>query len=84
MLSCKEIVRILNEEEGVPFLKRAELRMHLLMCEHCSAYSKHIKFMKRAFKKLFAKLTQTEPEAIERIEKKALEQFKKSASSKTT
>lgn len=77
MLSCKEIVKILNAEESVPFLKRAELKMHLLMCEHCSAYSKHIKFMKLGFKKLFAKLTQTEPETVERIEKKAIEQFKK-------
>ncbi len=82
MLSCKEIVKILNAEDKASLFQRAELRMHLLMCKHCAAYSKHIKLMKAGFKKLFAKLTEAEPEAIERIEQRAVENFKKSTSGK--
>lgn len=78
MLSCKEIVKILNSEDKASLFQRAELKMHLIICKHCAAYSKHIKLMKAGFKKLFAKLTEAEPEAIERIEQRAIEKIKKS------
>lgn len=84
MLSCKEIVKLLNAEESASFFKRAELRMHLLMCEHCAAYSKHLSFLKKGFKKLFARLTQVEPKTVGRIEDKIIEQLKKLPSGRPT
>ena len=81
MLPCKEIVKILNSEEDIPFYRRAELKMHLLMCKHCSAYSKQLGFMKKGFKLLFMKLTKTDPKAVEKIENETIEKFRKTSSS---
>ncbi len=77
MLSCKEIVKILNSEGKIPLFQRAELKMHLMMCKHCATYSKHLQALRGGFKKLFSKLTQAEPKAVKNLEEKVLEQLKK-------
>ena len=79
MLSCKEIVKLLNSEDKVSFTKRAELRMHLMMCKHCSAYSKHLESMKNGFRDLFKKLTDTDPDHVQELEKKIIEKAKRSS-----
>lgn len=53
------------------------MRMHLMMCKHCSAYATHLKMMKDGFKKLFAKLTKVEPTEVTRLEEEVLEDLKK-------
>ena len=60
MLPCKDIVRILSTEEDTSLMVTAEIKMHLLMCKHCSAYNKHLQMMKNGFRKLFSKLTTVE------------------------
>lgn len=77
MKSCHEIVKIINQQENATFFERAEMKMHLLMCKHCSAYFEHLKLMKNGFKKLFFKLTKTESEKIEKIQNDAIEQLRK-------
>lgn len=80
MLSCREIVSILNSEEKVPLLKRAELRMHLAMCKHCSGYAKQLPILKAAFGKLFSKLTEVDESKIKKLEEETLEKLKKCSS----
>lgn len=82
MLSCKEIVKILNSEEKVTLFQRAELRMHLMMCKHCSAYSKHLQALRTGFKKLFSKITRADPRAVKQLEDNVLEKFKKNVPDK--
>ncbi|MBI2605073.1 MAG: hypothetical protein HYW49_03225 [Deltaproteobacteria bacterium] len=60
-------------------MRRAELRMHLLMCKHCSRYATHLKMMKDGFSKLFAKITQTERFTINQIENQILDVLKKTS-----
>ncbi len=79
MLPCKEIVRILSSDEKVGVLRRAELKMHLMMCEHCSTYNRHLHSMKKGFKSLFARLTEVKPDAVERLEKEVIEKVKKNS-----
>lgn len=76
MLSCKEIVKALNSEEQLSLTKRMEIRMHLLMCGNCSAYSKHLAFLKKGMRKLFKDMTQTEPEKVKRLEDEILKKVK--------
>ncbi|PIP91373.1 MAG: hypothetical protein COW01_03740 [Bdellovibrionales bacterium CG12_big_fil_rev_8_21_14_0_65_38_15] len=68
MLSCKEITRILSSDEELRLIKRTELRMHLLMCEHCSNYNKHLKQMKEGFKKFFKKKYEVKPDELTKLE----------------
>jgi len=77
MLTCKDLVREIAESENLSFFKRAEIRTHLLMCKHCSAYAKHLKYMREGFKQLFSNITQTDPEQIKKIEDQVLKRFDK-------
>ncbi|MBI4403418.1 MAG: hypothetical protein HY537_04615 [Deltaproteobacteria bacterium] len=52
MLPCKEIARLLSSEEELSWMKRGELKMHLLMCKHCSAYAAQLRIIKEAVVKL--------------------------------
>lgn len=79
MLPCKEIVRILNAQEEMSWVRRAELKMHLLMCKHCSNYASHLRMMKDGFRKLFAKLAKFNPEDIQRLEEESLRKIRKAS-----
>lgn len=79
MLPCKDIVKLLSSDEKVTLLQRAELKMHLMMCEHCSAYNRHLKSMRNGFKKLFSKLTAVKPGAVEQLESKVIDKIKKTS-----
>ena len=77
MLRCKEIIRILSSHEDLSWIRRAELRMHLLMCKHCSRYATQLKMMKNAYGKLFAKITHVEGAEIKRFENEIIEKLLK-------
>jgi hypothetical protein len=77
MLPCKEIVRILSSEEDIGVRRKMELKMHLAMCRHCSAYRKHLELMKKGFKGLFSKMTETESGSVKGLESRILNDFKK-------
>ncbi len=81
MLSCKETIKILSSED-VSFRQWVELKMHLVMCEHCSVYNKHLKVLRLGFKKLFNKITKSNPEDVERMERNAIEKLEKMGSNK--
>lgn len=77
MLPCKEIVRILSSDEKVGFMRKLELKMHLAMCSHCSAYRKHLKLMRNGFKGLFSKITAADSGAVRKLESKIISDIKK-------
>ena len=76
MIPCKEVVRLLSAYQEFSWSKRAMLRIHLLICKLCSRYATHLKMMKEAFKKLFAKITSVESYEIERLEQEILQKLK--------
>lgn len=86
MLPCKDIVRILSSQDSsadeLSWMKRAELRMHLLMCKHCSRYASQLKMMKHGFKKLFSRITQVDQGNIKRLEDDIIEKLPKTGTRK--
>ncbi|HAZ14685.1 MAG: hypothetical protein A2X86_12565 [Bdellovibrionales bacterium GWA2_49_15] len=76
MLPCKEIVHILNSGESLSLMKKAELKMHLLMCQHCSSYATHLTIMKHRVKSLFAKTMRVDKEQIAEIEETVFKKLK--------
>ena len=68
MRSCRETAQILDSGENLSFFTKLELRLHLMMCEHCKNYGKQLKVLKRALTNLF----HTEP-VLPENEKKRLE-----------
>ena len=77
MLSCKEIVQLISSDVELTFMKRAELKVHLMMCKHCSRYSSHLKMITHGFKKLFSEKTKSDPAQVEKIEKEVIEKVKR-------
>jgi hypothetical protein len=51
MLTCKEAVRLVSEglDRNLSWPTRLSLRMHLLMCRHCSAYGRQLRGLARLF-----------------------------------
>ena len=82
MLPCREIVRILSSHEEISWMRRAELRMHLLMCKHCSRYAAHLKMMRDGFSKLFSQITQADKVEIQRLENEIIEKLPKTPAGK--
>ncbi|MGE4131462.1 MAG: hypothetical protein AB7F86_07470 [Bdellovibrionales bacterium] len=80
MLKCKEIVKLLNSDEKISLFRRGEIRMHLMLCKHCEAYSRHLGQLKRGFKKLFAKLTSVDKAKVTRLENNVIENLKRKQS----
>lgn len=76
MLSCKEIIKRINSEKQPSFFQKAEMRLHLMMCEHCAAYAKHLGFIQVSFKKLFLKKTKTEEKKIKDLEDQIIKKLK--------
>lgn len=56
MLTCKEAVRLISEglDRDLSWPTRLGLRMHLLMCRHCSAYGRQLRGLARLFHLRFA------------------------------
>ena len=52
MLSCKEITELVSKslDTKVPFMKRMELKMHLMMCRLCNRYAKQIRSLHNVIK----------------------------------
>lgn len=81
MRPCKEIVEFLSSQSessrNLPWAKRVEVRMHLLMCKHCSRYATHLKMMREGFGRLFTNITAVNKSEIDELEDKVLEKIKK-------
>lgn len=79
MLSCREIAKILSSKEELSLIKRTELRMHLLMCKHCSNYNKQLNLMKESFQNLFKKKSTIEKEKVVKLENDIIKKHVKSS-----
>lgn len=77
MLPCKDIVKIISSHEEISWMRRAELRVHLMMCKHCSNYASHLRMMKEGFKKLFSKITHVNKAQIIQLESEILDELEK-------
>jgi len=81
MLSCKETVLIISSNQDLTFRQKLEMRAHLFMCKHCSAYSNQLKALANQLKKSYRELTKTEPDRVHELESKVLEKLKQSSGS---
>ncbi len=69
MLKCKQVTHIIatGEIEELSWMKRIEMRMHLMMCNHCREYVSQIFAMGRGVKRLFGQ--EEDPETLARMER---------------
>jgi hypothetical protein len=50
MPSCKDVSRLVSEsmDRELPFRQRFSMRLHLLMCSHCSRFRRQLAFLRDA------------------------------------
>lgn len=79
MLSCRRIVKILSSDEKISVFRRLELKLHLMMCEHCSTYSQQLKLMRKGFRSLFSQLMQVDRERVDKLETEVISKIKRTS-----
>jgi hypothetical protein len=54
MLSCKEVTRLVSQglDRRLGFGERLRLRVHLLICDGCSNFTRQMAFLRRAVQRL--------------------------------
>ena len=54
MITCKGVAKLLTSDELAArgWWKRAEVRLHLLMCEYCSRLARQLRQMRAAARKM--------------------------------
>jgi hypothetical protein len=54
MLSCKEVSRLLSRGQDRPlgFTEGVRLRVHLAICDGCTAFSNRLAFLRKAMARL--------------------------------
>ena len=53
MLRCREITKLVSEsmERPLPWYRRLEVRVHLMMCGLCRGFAKHAKLLRNALRR---------------------------------
>lgn len=56
MMRCKEVSHLVasGEADDLGFMKRLELRLHLMMCRHCANYARQIRALGDGVRRLAA------------------------------
>ncbi len=72
MLKCREVTRIVatGEIEELTWMRRIEMRLHLMMCTHCREYLAQIFALGRGVRRLFG--LEEDPETLERLEREIM------------
>jgi hypothetical protein len=54
MLSCKEVSRLVSQglDRGLGPWERLRLRLHLAICDACTAFTRQMEFVRRAIQRL--------------------------------
>lgn len=54
MLTCKQAAQLASQglDRRLGLLERASLRLHLLLCNGCSNFSKQMMFLRKAMRRL--------------------------------
>lgn len=76
MISCRAVVEILSSQQELSFMKKMELKLHLLMCRHCGSYFSQLKVLNSQLKKFFGEVSKTDTKRVEKIENTVLEDLK--------
>ena len=54
MIDCREASRLIsqNADRPLPLARRLQLRLHLLVCDACTNFSRQVKVLREALKRL--------------------------------
>lgn len=77
MLTCKQVVRILGSDEPLTLRQRMGLRFHLMMCRHCSRFSKHLKMVVEGASVLLKKKAEVDKSVVREVEDATIKELQR-------
>lgn len=78
MLSCKEVVKRVSQEESGTWRRSLKVKFHLLFCTHCRKYTKQLEIIKTAYKDLFnEKLNKVDTTSLHELENRVIKRLQK-------
>lgn len=85
MLSCKEVCRAVASEEvaETSWWRRVQVRLHLLMCQHCQRYAAQLQVIGKVARDLWGtRPVDEDPQALKRLEETILKGVNREAEKK--
>lgn len=85
MLSCKEVTRTMASEEvaEASWWRRFQVRLHLLMCQHCQRYAAQLRVIGKVARDLWrTRPVEEDPEALKHLEEIILKGVNREAEKK--
>ena len=78
MLRCREISKLVSEsmDRDLPFRRRLEVRMHLMMCRLCSGFARQMRLLRRGARENPERLGSEESAPEARLSEEARERIK--------
>ena len=69
MLRCRDVVQLIGTDSlaTASWRQRLAVRLHLAMCEHCTAYARSLREIARAARALAGRQTPSDSAAADRI-----------------
>ena len=54
MIDCREASRLISQQADrpLPFARRLQLRVHLLVCDACTHFSRQVRLLRQALKRI--------------------------------
>ena len=55
MIDCREASRLISQhaDRPLPLARRLQLRLHLLVCDACSNFSRHVQQLRKGVRAIF-------------------------------
>lgn len=75
MISCEKVAYLLANSDSNSLLTKIQVRMHIMMCQHCYDYEKQLKIINQECNKL--RSTELTPEETLKIKSSKEEMLKK-------
>lgn len=76
MMNCKDVMTKLSSDEKLSFMKKMDLKFHLLMCRGCSRFKEQLALIKDNVENLVTQDLQLQEIRIKDIEKRVLSKLK--------
>lgn len=74
MMNCKEVTKLISSDEYLSesWGRRLQVRLHLLMCRHCSRLARQISLLKSGSRQLRERMETLDASALENLESRVL------------
>jgi hypothetical protein len=66
------MVDLINKGADLTLFDKTKIFIHMMMCPPCWDYVKHLQVMNKQYKKLFAEMTEVDPQKVETLENEVL------------